>query len=238
MNTASTSLHPAVLVVEDDPVSAAFLVDAATAFPAAVTHAGDIRSAIHACGQQTFALWLIDANLPDGRAETLLQQLRAQGHTTPALAHTAHADAPTCAQLRAAGFLEVLSKPMPVARLHTALQQHLAPADTAPPVWNDASAVAAVGGHLGHVTQLRSILLDELPGQQKRINAATALADSDAIRAELHKLTASCGFVGASALALAVQQLRAGPLDAAAKAALDTAIADVLATRRAVLSSL
>ncbi|MEN9311189.1 MAG: hypothetical protein RLY77_1314 [Pseudomonadota bacterium] len=221
---------PHLLLVEDDPVSAAFLHTAATAFPATVVVAGTLAAAEQACIQQPFDLLLIDANLPDGRGDELLQRLRQRGIHTPALAHTAAATTASCATLQACGFIETLSKPIPVAGLHAALQRHLPAALQPPELWNDATALAALGGNPDHVTALRALFLKELPDQQARIRDAANRGDAAAVRAELHKLSASCGFVGAAHLAQAVQALRADPLDRTAVSALDTAITHTLAS--------
>ena len=219
-----------LLLVEDDQVSAAFLSAAATAFPATVVVAGTLADAEQICTQQAFDLLLIDANLPDGRGDELLQRLRQRGIHTPALAHTAEATTAHCAALLACGFVDVLPKPIPMASLHAALQRHL-PATLHPPVlWDDASALAALGGNPNHVTALRALFLKELPDQQTRILDAANRSDATAVCAELHKLSASCGFVGAAHLAQAVQALRADPLDRTAISAFDAAITHTLAS--------
>ena len=231
MNPRPTALA-CLLIVEDDPVSASFLHDAAVTLPATVQLACRVADAEHACTQHRFDLLLIDAHLPDGRGDTLLQRLRHRGICTPALAHTAHADAAACAQLHAAGFLEVLQKPMSMDSLHTALRRHLPTVTAAhPALWNDAEALAAVGGNPAHVSALRGLFLQELPEQHARIHAAIQQADAAAVRAELHKLTASCGFVGAAQLAQAVHALRADPLDTDATHALDIAVQQTLRPR-------
>ena len=115
-----------------------------------------------------------------------------------------------------------------MASLHAALQRHL-PATLHPPVlWDDTSALAALGGNPNHVTALRALFLKELPDQQTRILDAANRSDATAVRAELHKLSASCGFVGAAHLAQAVQALRADPLDRTAISAFDAAIGHTL----------
>ena len=70
---------PRLLLVEDDPVSAVFLRDAAASLPAAVDVAGNLAEALAGAIARPHALYLIDANLPDGRGETLLLQLRERG---------------------------------------------------------------------------------------------------------------------------------------------------------------
>ena len=219
-----------LLLVEDDPVSAAFLHTATAAFPATVVVAGTLAEAEQACIQQPFDLLLIDANLPDGHGGELLQRLLQRGIHTPALAHTAAATAASCAALQACGFVEVLSKPISLASLHAALQRHLPACLQRPVLWDDATALAALGGNPDHVTALRALFLQELPAQQARILDAAKRGDATTVRAELHKLSASCGFVGAAQLAQAVQALRADPLERTAISVLDAAIAHTLAS--------
>mgnify|MGYP003949947487 FL=1 len=228
MNTAV----PRLLLVEDDPVSAAFLRDAAAALPADVDVAGHIADALACAATHRHDLYLVDANLPDGRGETLLLQLRERGIDAPALAHTAACDAAIRERLLAAGFLDVLCKPLSVGELHDALRSHLGigPTRGKQPVWNDAAALAGLGGEEAHVDALRGLFRKELPDQRRRIEAAAGIGDEAAIRAELHRLAASCGFVGAARLATAVRDLQATPLDAHAMQRLLSAMDDLLAS--------
>lgn len=203
---------PRILLVEDDPVSARFLFESATGLPAQVVLAKTRAEALVAAISAPFDLLLLDANLPDGSGIQLLQELRQQGINTAALAHTADCNPQLHQQLLETGFIAVLQKPMPVATLLHALQQNL-PAQ-ALPTWNDATALAAIGGRQEHVNTLRVLFLQELGGQQKRIANAAQARDEATIRAELHRMAAACGFVGAMHLLKAVRQLQAAPLDA------------------------
>lgn len=228
---------PRVLLVEDDPVSAAFLRDALAAIPAAVDVAGSLAQALQLAGTgDPYALYLVDANLPDGRGETLLQKLRARRLAAPALAHTAADDAGVRARLLAAGFGEVLCKPIGVAELHAAARAWLRPAAGQPPsggqlpAWDDDAALQAMGGQAAHVAALRTLFLQELPGQRARILAAAAATDQAAVRAELHRLLAGCGFVGAARLLQAVRDLQAEPLSAPCLQRLCEAADDLLAS--------
>jgi DNA-binding response OmpR family regulator len=223
--------RPRLLLVEDDPVSAAFLRDAASALPADVEVAASLAEALARAVAAHHDLYLFDANLPDGRSETLLLQLRERGLQTPALAHTAACDAPVRERLLAAGFVDVLCKPLTVADLHDALRCHLGlPQATCgkQPNWDDDAASRALGGQQAHVDALRGLFLKELPGQRERIEAASVRGNEAAIRAELHRLVASCGFVGAARLAAAVRDLQAAPLDAQALQRVGFAIDDLL----------
>lgn len=222
---------PRLLLVEDDPVSAAFLREAAAALPALVDVAGTMAEALACASTQHHDLYLFDANLPDGRGETLLRQLRDLGLAAPALAHTAAREGALRDRLLAAGFVDVLCKPLAVAELQDALRRHLALPPTGCgklPSWDDDAALAALGGQQAHVDALRDLFLKELPGQRERIQAASVQGDEAAIRAELHRLVASCGFVGAARLAAAVRELQAAPLQAPALQRFGFAVDDLL----------
>ena len=230
MNPSPNAL-PRLLLVEDDPVSAVFLRDAAAALPAEVDVAGSIADALVLAGSRRYDLYLIDANLPDGRGETLLQALRERGLTAAALAHTATRDATIRERLLAAGFVGMICKPLSVAELHEALHRYLGiapPICGKPPNWDDAAALSALGGQQEHVDALRGLFLKELPGQRQLIQMAAACGDEAAIRDELHRLVASCGFVGAARLGATVHELQAVPLDAQALQRLGFAMDDLL----------
>lgn len=228
MNHSPAHALPRLLLVEDDPVSAAFLAGACAALPALVVQAGRLAEAEAACRDAEFDLFLFDANLPDGRGEDLLRSLRDAGSATVALAHTADVDAGLHARLLAAGFATVLRKPLSVATLHAALRRWLPAAGTSRACWDDDAALTALGGQAAHVQALRGMFLDELPLQRHRIAAAVANGDGATLNAELHKLVASCGFVGAARLGDAVQSMRAAPLDADALRGLEMAIEELL----------
>lgn len=215
-----------LLLVEDDPTSAAFLSDAASRLPLQVHLVTTTAAARAACQHHAFDLLLIDAHLPDGIGAELLRELRASGVHTPALAHTAGTSPAMCDQLLDAGFCEVLRKPMTMAELHAALRRRLAFHGAAN--WNDNDALAVMGGRPEQVAALRAMFLAELPAQRMRIASALQQQDAAAMRAELHRLDASCGFVGATRLANAVRELRESPLAAGRWQALDDAIAAVL----------
>jgi len=236
MNDAPIQRLPRLLLVEDDPVSASFLRDAASALPALVDVAASIADALVIARRHPHDLYLIDANLPDGRGEMLLQALRDTGVTTPALAHTAAHDDGMGARMRALGFVGVLQKPLSVGELHDSLREHLPAIGMQPrsggklPDWDDASALAALGGQRPHVDALRGLFLRELPGQRNRIAKAVQAGDQAAVRGELHRLVASCGFVGALRLAQAVHVLQQVPLEENALQQLQFAVEDLLAS--------
>ncbi|HZH44370.1 MAG TPA: response regulator [Lysobacter sp.] len=229
-----TSAHPRLLLVEDDPVSAAFMQDALAALPAAVVPVASAAGACTALDDGTFALWLIDAHLPDGDGATLLARLRALQPGVPALAHTAAREKALLDALIAAGFAEVLIKPLSAAELQGAVRRYL-PALAAPteatrmdgklPVLDDAKAQRALGS-AQHVSALRALFRAELPAARAAVDDAARNGDGDALRAVLHRLRASCGFVGAARLEAAVERLHAAPRDAIALRDFHDAAAD------------
>lgn len=225
-------MMPRLLLVEDDPISMAFLRAALEALPATIETAASVAEAqAVALGHD---LWLIDANLPDGSGVALLAWLRAKSAATPALAHTAD-DSPALAQrLCEAGFDGVVVKPVAAAELQakvrSALDRPSVPASApwdgdipALPLWNDDAALAALNGNRDAVVQLRALFLAELPGQCERIAAALRSGDIEAACAELHRLKASSGFVGAARLQASAGALNAAPDDAESLGAFEEA---------------
>ena len=234
MNEQLPASMPWILLVEDDAISAAFMGEVAALLPAQVDVANSVAQALSLAGSHRHALLLIDAHLPDGLGAILLQALRTQGVTAPALAHTAAFETAVRDDLLAAGFAEVLRKPLGMAELTQALQRHLPQKNTTLaalpdlPCWDDPAALAALGGQRANVVALRGLFVEELPGQRHRISQACVEGNQAGVLDELHRLVASCGFVGAAHMGQVVRQMQASPLDRDALTALQSAIEDVL----------
>lgn len=217
-------IKPRLLLVEDDSVSASFMVAVLQALPADVNSAGSVSAALALDGVHD--LWLLDVNLPDGRGIDLLAKLRTRFPNTPALAHTAD-DSPTLnAQLIAAGFDEVLVKPLPAAQLQQAARCWLGPAFgervlveetgnsfAALPLWDQATALAALNGNHQHIATLRQMFLEELARQHGEITLALQAGNEQDAKKVLHQMKASSGFVGAMRLNAATALLEKSLLD-------------------------
>jgi DNA-binding response OmpR family regulator len=245
MNTSVSAL-PAILLLEDDPVSAAFMAAAIEALPAQVDLAGTLSEARALATDGIYDLWLFDAHLPDGSGAELLAELRRHELRTPALAHTADAQRDALDALIEAGFEEVLLKPLSMAELQGAVRRFcLGPpaidADNAPragtiavcsklPIWDDEAALSAFNGQRTHVETMRELFAQELPQTAVQISAAFARNDSAALRRELHKLQASCGFVGAARLGGAARTLHSATDSAQAVAQFEGALQDTLSS--------
>jgi DNA-binding response OmpR family regulator len=236
-------MTPRILLVEDDPVTRAFLTAAAEALPARVDAVDCLAAARDRIRTQTYDLWLVDANLPDGQGAMLLEEPQRQGTTV--LAHTAACEQDTLARLREAGFADVLVKPLTATALQAAIRSATTSegvsssfnadalandrTDTLP-LWDDAKALTALNGQRAHVDALRGLFLEELPATRDTIAAAAHDRDLDAMRASLHRLRASCGFVGATRLDATVAVLHGAPDS-------PEALADFLAVAQDTLSS-
>ncbi|HYG06401.1 MAG TPA: response regulator [Stenotrophomonas sp.] len=228
--------RPRVLLVEDDPISLGFFQAALEPLAIRLDCAGSISAALAQARDARHDLWLIDAHLPDGDGTTLLAQLRALQPATPALAHTA--DASASARLLAEGFIDVLIKPLPASELQQHVRRALpqratrepasGAADSAQHDWDEAAALAALNGQQHHLNALRELFLSELPSTRDAVDSALRQDDEPALRSQLHRLQASCGFVGAARLAQAVRALRGDPRSPAARHLFHDAVASLL----------
>lgn len=223
----ANAMKPRLLLVEDDPASRAFMAAVIAQYPAEVDSAGSVGAAMALATTRSYALWLFDSRLPDGSGIDLLARLRQQGDATPAVAHTASRDPDEHAALAQAGFLTTLTKPFAAIELRETIATALgaaAPVDSVrraspesqPSVWDDESALAAMNGSQEHVKVLRQLFLSELPAQRDAVLGALRRGDAAAARETLHRLKASCGFVGAARLKDSVERLDAAAADAGA----------------------
>lgn len=217
-------MKPRLLLLEDEPTSRMFLTAALADLPVEVEVAGSVAEGRTKAAAGGYALWLFDANLPDGTGSGLLAQLRADGLSTPAIAHTAAAGEDERAKLLADGFEAVVVKPLPAMAWRDAVQSALDSAPALPvgeaaapyavadlPVWDDGAAADALAGNRDNVAALRQLFLSELPSARDRVVAAASYGDEAGVRDALHRLRASCGFVGAARLDAAGRALREAP---------------------------
>ena len=222
-----------------------FLATALRATPADVDAVDTVAAALALATSQTYSAWMIDARLPDGSGEELLARLRERDTRTPAIAHTAAHEATVLEGLLSAGWVEGLVKPMPAATLQGAVRRVLGSAaqdagrvdrgdDDEPPLWDDDAAALALNGNRTHVETLRELFVQELAKSVYAISTAAERGDLDSVRGDLHRLRASCGFVGAQRLATAVQALQQDPASPERLGALEHVAQDTLAHARAV----
>jgi len=239
MQMTPRTSRPRFLLVEDDIISRGFFKAALETLPADVDTADSLASALARAEPGAHDLWLIDVNLPDGNGAQLLHELRRSHPDTPALAHTADGDVSIHERLREAGFSDTLVKPLGRDQLLKAVRRALvnSPAGATPPSaaielvvedWDETAALAALNGQRNHLIALRELFLAELPGVRDAVEQAVDQHDASSLRNQLHRLQASCGFVGAARLARAVRQLHHAPESVPAQAGFRAAVAALL----------
>ena len=199
-----------VLVADDNPLSLEFFAAAISTGGHTVTTAGDGRAALACANSRRFDLLLIDHRMPGLDGPQTLRAIRSgdgPSRTTPALATSADSGLPP-ERLRAAGFDDVLFKPLGVRELWAAMSPYLDDPLAGIAVLDDASAGEKTGGDRSIVAALRTLLIDELdalPDELARLRMAT---DRTAMQDRLHRLDASAGFCGTPALSAAIAELR------------------------------
>ncbi|MBN8726097.1 MAG: response regulator [Xanthomonadales bacterium] len=204
-----------VLVADDNPLSLEFLAAALLGCGLECETAADGEAAVAQASASRFDLLLFDARMPrrtGAEALAAIRQGRGPSAGAPALATTADAPPQTRAALLAAGFIDVLPKPIAVAELHAAVLAHLpsrgGTAAAGIDALDDHGALAAAGGDASIVAALRGLFaaeLDALPGEIRQIGARR---DAAALHERLHRLAASAGFCGAPSLKAATTTLR------------------------------
>ncbi len=216
---SSMESKPAILIVDDDAVTLGFLQAAIASAGRPTLAAADAAGAMTLAAQNVIALLFIDRHLPDRSGIDLLRALRREKIDAPAIGTSAEVDAGVRSEMMAAGFAEVIAKPIGADAL-VALVRRFLPADSDRPtsLLDDAGALAATGGNPDTLKALRQLLAQELDEFEQR-HAVMDRLDANDLLARLHRLRASCGFCGASALAERAEalqmSLRSAPDDGA-----------------------
>lgn len=206
-----------ILVADDNPLSLRFFAEALGLLGYAIVEAADGRIALDYASVSAYDVLLLDARMPNLGGAEVLARIRAQAGPSQhaiALATTADNDRATQAALRAAGFAEVLVKPLRMDALGIALTRH-APSSAhtmqarAKETLDDRQALEATGGDAAIVAALRGLLVGELAALPGEFASLGANEDANALRERLHRLDASAGFCGVPALVHAASALRA-----------------------------
>jgi CheY-like chemotaxis protein len=209
---------PLVLIADDDPVSRSFLRAAIERCGCAVLAVADARAALQALHSNAPDLLLIDRRMPGMDGVALLRAVRSRGIEAPAIATSAELDAQAIAELRAAGFATTLLKPASLVGIQDLLRDFfadailptdaIARADASEPaqLLDDAAALTAIGGDREALRALRGMFAKELDALVGELEAAAA-APRGGLSERLHRLRASCGFCGATAVGAAAWRL-------------------------------
>lgn len=189
-----------ILVIEDDDISRRFMTEALSLLPHECRSCAGFSEAVRLIRRQRFDLVVSDINAVDG---TLLDHAAQLPENCRILAVSADMTPALAARLRLIGIGDVLAKPMGVAALHQAVNRLLAAGagENAPhPFWNHAVAMAALGEDERILATLKDMFKTELPLFTEQIDRAFQAGEFEEMRATLHKLKASCGFLGAERL--------------------------------------
>lgn len=209
-----------VLLAEDDAVSREFLCEAIRACGGEPTACADGPGALARARPGHWDLLILDHNLPGMNGEAVLEALQtgATASLPPALATTAEPET-VRTMLLEAGFAQVLPKPVAFEALRAALAQFGCEAASL----DDDNALRACGSHSA-VERLRRLFAEqELPRIQDEFDRSAD--DPQALRPTLHRLLASCGFCGATALARACGALHDALASGTERGRLDAAMA-------------
>lgn len=189
-----------ILVIEDDDISRKFMTEAISLLPVEWLACSGFSEAHRLCRSHRFDLVISDINTADGclyehavQFPEYCRKLAVSAELTPACS----------ARLQALGVHETLAKPMSIAALHQAIARLLEDYEDALqtlPVWDHAQALAALGHNERILASLKDMFRHELPGMIEQIERAYAIGEFGEIQATLHKLKASCGFLGAKRL--------------------------------------
>lgn len=196
-----------LLLVEDDPIGAEWLLHTLRGWGLVVEHAQDCAQALAREDLTSFHGLLLDQRLPDGEGRALLGALRQRGAQGHAVALSADLDPEQQTALDHAGYVCCLRKPVE----STALLDALRVASLSPPQWDEARALACANGRLSIAQSLRGLMLSELPAQREALRAASASSgvDPQQLDALLHRMLGSARLTGAAALAAHIESVRA-----------------------------
>jgi HPt (histidine-containing phosphotransfer) domain-containing protein len=102
-------------------------------------------------------------------------------------------------RLTAMGIDCILAKPMSISAIHHAVLQQIE-CVSQPAIWDDKKALAVLGNNAESLKSLKSLFNAELPLMMQQIDVEFSNDNHPKITDILHKLKASCGFLGANKL--------------------------------------
>lgn len=222
-----TSMKTAILLIEDDDISRIFLSEAITLLDVTLTACTCFAEAFAFLSDHRVDLIISDLKLPDG---DLFGKAAGFPDRVPVLATSAEVTPDIREHLTGIGIREVLPKPMTVPALHEAIVRLCGPE---PAVWNQAKALKALGGSRNALQRMQAMFLAELPVASDGVRAAFESGNLAVLQDTLHRLKASCGFLGAEHLLSACQSLDRQPSSKVAYQAFQTCLEETQAVIRA-----
>jgi PAS domain S-box-containing protein len=114
-----------ILLAEDDPYSREMIVHQLQKTGVTLLTAGNGMDAIEMFRQENIDLVLLDIRLPEMDGYQVLKQIRAVNTDVPVIAQTAYALLEEIRKFKAAGFTDVLTKPVSQANMYKLLGKYL-----------------------------------------------------------------------------------------------------------------
>ena len=199
------------------------MAEALAMLPIDVRSCGSFAEAQVLCKADVFDLIISDINLADGN---LFECLHLLPSACKKLAVSAELSPACVAKLLAADINAALLKPMTIADLHSKVSQLLElslDSSGTDPLWDDEKAFAALGRNEQILQSLKGMFKTELPLMVLDIELAFRDGRMADVSATLHKLKASCGFLGAKRLLQECHRLDKNTNDANISRFLDVA---------------
>jgi HPt (histidine-containing phosphotransfer) domain-containing protein len=188
-----------VMLIEDDEISLYFMTEAISLLPVQLYTCKSFAEA-KASLQYQVDLIISDINLGDG---CLFQEAVFFPSNTKLIAVSAELTPSVISRLTAMGIHRALAKPMSIAELHKAIVTELnldTTLGSEAALWDTQNALLALGNNLEILNTLKGLFKAELPGMLEQIKQSYMLGNFSKISETLHKLKASCGFLGANKL--------------------------------------
>ena len=193
-----------VLIVDDHPVNLEFAAEALRRLGHLVVKAASGEEAVALVRTRTFDVALVDIQMPAMDGFEVLRRFRATENGARArmialTAYTSHEDRERCL---AAGFHDVLTKPVTQSRLAALLAGKEIAGD---------AIIDAVGGNMKLLARVRDAFAAQSPRLLGAMRDAIATSDADALFSNAHTLKgAISNFGDGDALAAVIDVERAG----------------------------
>jgi CheY-like chemotaxis protein len=204
---AKQGMGQLVLVVEDNEINLEVIRNMLEMDGHNVTVARDGKSGVAAANEHLFDAILMDISMPDMDGVEATNQIKAgdgPNAKSPIFAVTAHAMPADVDRFRTAGMVDVLVKPIGLARLNNLLSHRARPDtrhDGAMPLWDTAhqrELRETIGDDKWRA--LMKLFLEEMDAAANTTFAQGDVADIEHLRSQVHKLTGSAFTLGASRL--------------------------------------
>lgn len=189
-----------IMLIEDDEISLRFMADALALLPVQVDECRSFAEARTQLQQYFYDLILCDIHLGDGN---LYQETPLFPEQIKKIAMSAEITPSITARLQALGIHCILAKPMSIPSMHRAVLEQLEitlPPDKELAIWDDEQALSALGNNTESLKSLKNLFKAELPQMMQQIDVEFKKGNQPKIADILHKLKASCGFLGANKL--------------------------------------